>query len=207
MSKIALKRNLLIYKSLKTIINITIQLKRGLIKMDKENIDYEIRIIKDAFDEKRNIIGYAPKEKIKVNKDCHQGGDIFITDEGELIDLEYQMQDFDEEELAKYVELAEELYEINKVSISIYVLCPRTLKVIAPECTIKSEAEFTIKLACWGENPVYEMFFQIKEKIDKNIRLNDEDILNLEMIPLRVPKEERRTFRVECFKLLNKAIR
>ena len=24
--------------------------------MDKENIDYEIRIIKDAFDEKRNII-------------------------------------------------------------------------------------------------------------------------------------------------------
>ena len=175
--------------------------------MDKENIDYEIRIIKDAFDEKRNIIGYAPEEKIKVNKDCHQGGDIFITDKGELIDLEYQMQDFDEEELAKYVELAEELYEINKVSITIYVLCPRTLKVIAPECTIKSEAEFTIKLACWGENPAYERFFQIKEKIEKNIKLNDDDILALEMIPLRVPKEERKNFRAECFRLMNKAMR
>lgn len=207
MVKIALKRNLLIYKSLNTIINITIPLKRGLIKMDKENIDYEIRIIKDAFDEKRNIIGYAPEEKIKVNKDCHQGGDIFITDKGELIDLEYQMQDFDEEELAKYVELAEELYEINKVSITIYVLCPRTLKVIAPECTIKSEAEFTIKLACWGENPAYERFFQIKEKIEKNIKLNDDDILALEMIPLRVPKEERKNFRAECFRLMNKAMR
>ena len=80
--------------------------------MDKENIEYKIQIIKDAFDEKRNIIGYAPNEMIKVNEDCHQGGDIFITDENELIDLEYQMKNFDEAELAKYVELAEELYEI-----------------------------------------------------------------------------------------------
>ena len=48
--------------------------------MDKENIEYKIQIIKDAFDEKRNIIGYAPKEMINVNEDCHQGGDIFITD-------------------------------------------------------------------------------------------------------------------------------
>ena len=54
--------------------------------MDKENIEYKIQIIKDAFDEKRNIIGYAPNEMIKVNEDCHQGGDIFITDENELID-------------------------------------------------------------------------------------------------------------------------
>ena len=175
--------------------------------MDEKNFEYEIRIIKEAFNEKRNIIGFAPPEMIEVDDYCHKGGDIFITDEGELIDLEYQMRDFDEAELAKYVELAENLYEKNKVPISIYVLCPRTLRIIAPECTIKSEAIFTIKLACWGENPIYELFFQIKEKIDKNIRLNDEDIYNLEMIPLRVPKEERKNFRTECFKLLNKAIR
>lgn len=175
--------------------------------MNEENMEYEIQIIKEAFDEKRNIIGYAPKEMIKVNNNCHQGGDIFITDNKELIDLEYQMKDFDEEELVKYVELAEELYEKNKVPITIYVLCPRNLKIIAPECTIKSEAIFTIKLACWGENPVYDILFQIKEKIDKKIRLNDEDIYNLEMIPMRGPKEERNKLRVECLKLLNKSIR
>lgn len=175
--------------------------------MDKENIEYKIQIIKDAFDEKRNIIGYAPNEMIKVNEDCHQGGDIFITDENELIDLEYQMKDFDEAELAKYVELAEELYEKNKVQISIYVLCPRTVRILAPECRIKSEATFTIKLACWGGNPVYDMLFEIKEKIEKGICLNDEDIYNLEMIPIMGPKEERKNLRIECLRLMNRALR
>ena len=175
--------------------------------MDEENMEYKIQIIKDAFDEKRNITGYAPPEMINVNEDCHPGGEIFITDSGELIDLEYQMKDFDEEELAKYIELAEELYEKNKVPISIYVLCPRTLRILAPECTIKSEAIFTIKLACWGGNPIYDSLFHIKEKIKKGIRLDDEDILNLQMIPLNCPKKERKKLRVECLKLLNEAMR
>ena len=82
--------------------------------MNNEKIRPEIQIIKEAFQEKRNIIDYAPEEMIQVSEYCHNGGDIFITEEGELIDLEYQMKDFDEEELVKYIELAEELYEKNK---------------------------------------------------------------------------------------------
>ena len=110
--------------------------------MNNEKIRPEIQIIKEAFQEKRNIIDYAPEEMIQVSEYCHNGGDIFITEEGELIDLEYQMKDFDEEELVKYIELAEELYEKNNVVISIYILCPKTIKVTAPEIPIKSTAIF-----------------------------------------------------------------
>lgn len=173
--------------------------------MDKENIEYKIQIIKDAFDEKRNIIGYAPNEMINVNEDCHQGGDIFITDKNELIDLEYQINDFDEAELAKYVELAEELYEKNNVDISIYILCPKTIKVTAPEIPIKSTAIFNIKLACFEGNPVYNMLYHIKEKIDKNIPIDEEDYENLLMIPMMGPKKEKNNLRIECYKLLKKA--
>ena len=88
--------------------------------MNNEKIRPEIQIIKEAFQEKRNIIDYAPEEMIQVSEYCHNGGDIFITEEGELIDLEYQMKDFDEEELVKYIELAEELYEKNKRVIKIF---------------------------------------------------------------------------------------
>lgn len=172
--------------------------------MNEENIKQQIKIIKDAFDEKRNIIGFAPPEMINKN---YEDKDIFITDTGELIDLEYQNKDFDESELARYVELAEELYSINKVPISIYILCPKNIRISAPECKIKSDAVFNIKLACYGENPVYDILYQIKEKVDKKIRLNDEDIETLEMIPMIGPKEERTKLRVECFKLLNKSMK
>lgn len=172
--------------------------------MNEENITQEIRIIKEAFKEKRNIIGYAPPEMTEVCDECYPGGDIFITEEGDLIDLEYQFRDFDEEELAKYAELAEELYEKNKVPISIYVLCPKTARILVPEIPIKSEATFNIKLACFGENPLYEMLYHIKEKVDKNIGLKDEDLMGLLTIPTMVPKKDRKKLRIECFKLIRK---
>ena len=175
--------------------------------MNNEKTIQEIEVIKEAFDEKRNIMGYAPKEMIQVSKHCHKGGDIFITEEGELIDLEYQMKDFDERELVKYIELAEELYEINNVAISIYILCPKTINVTAPEIPIKSAAVFNIKLACFEADPVYSMLYYIKEKIDKNIPINEEDYENLLTIPMMGPKKEKNNLRIECFRLLKKAMK
>lgn len=172
--------------------------------MNKENMNQQMRIIKEVFDEKRNIIDFAPPEMTDIENRSYDKKDIFITDTGELIDLEYQNKDFDEIELAKYVEIAEELFSKNKVPISIYVLCPKNIRITAPECTIKSDAVFNIKLASYGENPVYDILHHIKEKVDKKIRLNDEDIETLNMIPMIGPKEERTNLRIECFKLLNK---
>ena len=51
------------------------------------------------------------------------------------------------------------------------------------------------------------MLFEIKEKIEKGICLNDEDIYNLEMIPIMGPKEERKNLRIECLRLMNRALR
>lgn len=169
-----------------------------------ENLETEkIEIIKEAFEEKREIIGLAPQEMTLID-DQNSIGDVFITDSGELIDLELQMVDFDEVELAKYVEIAEKLYEKNNVGISIYVLCPKTVNVTAPECTIKSDAEFTIKLSCYEGSPVYEIFLKIKENVNKKMELNKDDINALEMIPMMGPKEERTRLRIECFRLIKK---
>lgn len=170
-----------------------------------ENLETEkIEIIKEAFEEKREIIGFAPKEMACIaNQNFLE--DVFITDSGELIYLEYQIVDFDEIELAKYVEIAEKLYEKNNVCISIYVLCPKTINVTAPECTIKSDAEFTIKLACYQGNPAYDVFNKIKEKVDRNMELNENDIDALERIPMMGPKEERTRLRIECFRLIKKS--
>ncbi|MBQ9024970.1 MAG: hypothetical protein IJ104_01110 [Methanobrevibacter sp.] len=173
--------------------------------MNENNLDIEIRIIKEAFDETRTIIGYAPEEMIPLNDSFHHGGDLFITDEGELIALEYQMRNFDENELAKYVELAEELYEKNEVSVSIYVLCPNTIKVTAPECVIKSEAIFNIKLACFSPNPAYDALEHMKEKVNKKIKLDEEDLDVLSRIPMMGPKEDRKKLRVECFKIIKQS--
>ena len=172
--------------------------------MNEENITEKISIIKEAFDEKRNIIDYAPPEMIEVCDECYQGGDIFITEEGELIDLEYQYKDFDEEDLAKYAELAEELYEKNEVPISIYVICCE--RVLVPEIPIKSEATFNIKLACIDDNPIYDILFQIKEKVENGIPLDDEDFFGLLTIPIMGSKKDRRKLRIECYRLLRKAL-
>lgn len=175
--------------------------------MNEENMQKEIIIIKEVFDEERKILGFAPPEMTDIKKNCYKGGDIFITENGELIDLEYQINDFDEKELVKYIELAEELYNINNVSISIYVLCPDTVKILTPECTIPSEASFNIKLACFAGSPIYDILYHIKEKIDKNICISNEDIHTLFMIPLYCPEKDRKNLRIECLRLLNRALK
>ena len=56
-----------------------------------ENLETEkIEIIKEAFEEKREIIGFAPQEMTCIdNQDPIE--DVFITRSGELIDLELQI--------------------------------------------------------------------------------------------------------------------
>ena len=49
------------------------------------------------------------------------------------------------------------------------------------------------------------MLYHIKEKIDKNIPIDEEDYENLLMIPMMGPKKEKNNLRIECYKLLKKA--
>lgn len=75
--------------------------------------DYNIRtkVIEKTFNDNRKIKYPTPEHLRAVDDGIYPGGDIFTTEDGELIDLEFQMTDFDEDELVKYVELAEALYE------------------------------------------------------------------------------------------------
>ena len=72
-------------------------------KMNKTEFDFKSRTIREVFSDTRKIC-IAPKHEIMLDEGVHPGGDIFTTEDGEYIDFETQLKDFDAEELAKYVE-------------------------------------------------------------------------------------------------------
>jgi hypothetical protein len=114
------------------------------------------------------------------------------------------MEDFNESELVKYVEFAEALYKKHQKQVSIYLLCPDTVNVLVRECEIKSEAEFTIKLACIQENPAHIILDIIKNKINSGELLDGDDLHALSMLPIMCKEEDRNYFRKEYFKIINK---
>ena len=78
--------------------------------MNKKDFKMRTKVIQETFSDMRKIKCVTPKEIRKVDEDIYPGGDIFTTEEGEFIDLEFQMDDFDENEMVKQIELSEELY-------------------------------------------------------------------------------------------------
>lgn len=168
--------------------------------MKPEYVKTRQTIIKELFNDNRKV-RYIPPEMFE---DIDLSGDVFITENMELIDLEVQLKDFDSEELTNYVELAEELYELLETHISIYVICSKSTKVLVKECEIKSEADFSIKLGCYNEDPAYVILDSIKEKMENGILLSDEDIEALSMVPVMGPKEDRHRLRRECFEIMSK---
>ena len=139
----------------------------------------------------------------ELSKDTGLEGDIFIAPDGDIVYLDIQGDDFDAEELANYAEIAENLYEKYQKHISVYLLCTDDVTVSVRECQIKSEANFSIKLACIEGNPIESILNIIKRKNRKGESLTQEDLEILEMIPMMGPKEKRKELRVECFRLMN----
>ena len=171
--------------------------------MDEQYFMTKARIIKETFDDDRKIKCFLPIQNLRLAEHIHQEGELFITENYEIIDLEFQFEDFTEDELVKYVELAEALYEKNKKKISIYIICPNSINICVREFEIKSEADFTIKLAAIEENLPQIALDIIKLKLDNGEPLDREDIKILDILPLSCKKEERNYFRRECFKIIN----
>lgn len=172
--------------------------------MKEQEFITKAKIIKETFDDKRKIRCHLPIQNLRLDEQIHQEGELFITENYEIIDLEFQFEDFTEDELVKYVELAEALYEKNRKRISIYIICPRSVNICMRECEIKSEADFTIKLASIEENLSQIALDIIKSKLDNGETLDREDLKILEILPLSCKKEERNYFRRECFKIINR---
>lgn len=171
--------------------------------MNEQDFITKARIIKETFNDNRTIKCYLPIQNLRLAEHIHQEGELFITENYEIIDLEFQFKDFTEDELVKYVELAEALYEKNSKRISIYVICPNTINICVREFEIKSEADFTIKLAAIEEDLSQIALDIIKSKLDNGETLDIEDIEILKILPLSCKKEERNYFRKECFKIIN----
>ena len=172
--------------------------------MKEQEFMTKARIIDETFHDKRKIKCFLPIENLRLAEHIHQEGELFITENYEIIDLEFQFKDFTEDELVKYVELAEALYEKNNKRISIYILCPNSVNIYVREFEIKSEADFTIKIAAIEENLSQIALDIIKSKLDKGELLDRDDIEILKILPLSCKKEERNYFRKECFKIINK---
>lgn len=162
--------------------------------MNDKDIEIRKKIIENTFQEKRKI-------EFVENEKYTEG--LFITQTGEIIYLDFQLEDFTEKELARYSEIAEELYEQYQKEVFIYIICPSNIEVCVRECEIKSEADFTIKLACITENPTHILLDILKEKQKNNEKFTEEDLHILSMLPVMCEKEDRTYFREECFKIMN----
>ena len=81
--------------------------------MNKKDFNTRTKIIRETFDDKRAIKCPTPENVRQLDENVYPGGDILTTEDGEYIDFEFQLEDFTVEELVKYVELAEALYEKN----------------------------------------------------------------------------------------------
>ena len=173
--------------------------------MREQDFITKSKIIEETFNDKRKIKCVTPEEDRKVDENIYPGGDIFTTETGELIDLEFQMEDFTAEELVKYVELAEELYERHQKQVAIYIICPDNVDVLVKECEIKSKADFVIRLARIQENPAEIILKILKEKLDKGT-FDLDDLEALIMLPVMCKKEDQHYFRIESLKMINEIL-
>lgn len=171
--------------------------------MNKKDFKIRTEIIKETFKDTRNIKCHIPTDELELDENIHQEGDFFLTDDGEFIDLEFQLMDFREEELVKYVELAENLYEKYGKTVSIYIICPKDINVYVKECELMSDADFTIRLACVDQDPCKIILNGIKEKIKKHEIINEDDLHALSMLPVMCKKEERNYYRLQYIKIVN----
>lgn len=172
--------------------------------MKTREFDFKTRTIRETFNDTRKIRCLAAKHSLMLDEGVHPGGDVFRTEDDEFIDFEIQLKDFDEEELAKYVEFAENLYEKHQKHVSVYILCPKNINVTVRECPLKSEADFTIKLACSQDEPCHLILDFIKNKLNNNLILDCDDIKAVEMLPVMCARKDRNYFRVESLKIMNK---
>jgi len=107
----------------------------------------EIKLIRKAFKDERKIVERTPDEMRSVDKKFYQGGSVYTTEDGELIDLEIQERDYDIEDHVNYIEFAEALYEKTKRRVNVYVYCVPSIKINIQLYEIPSEADFKIRLA------------------------------------------------------------
>ena len=138
-------------------------------------------------------------EEVKENKEIYMDCDALFDGEEHTVAMKAILGDFGPSELADAVETAEILYDkLNKPVILCLGMSPEN-KVTVKEMSIKSHADFTIRLAVVD---FYRIAIERTRKRIANGTANDIDREALQAMPMTVPKHMRKKVREECFALL-----
>ena len=122
----------------------------------------ELVLIKEAFHDERKIIKEITDEERYIGPGYYQGGSVYLTEDDELIDLEIQTRDYDVEDHVNYIEFAEQLYEKHHKKVNVYIYCIPSVKINIQLYSIKSDADFKIKLAQIQKNSKMKIIETIK---------------------------------------------
>ena len=162
-------------------------------------IKYKLGIIRNVFADSRNM-EYVPEDEVLVDD---FDGDVFITEDNELVLLRLCMSVFDESVLASTVCAAEDFYTEYDKRVNMYIISLNG-DVTVRECNIKSFADFTIKLGVAGHAVCSMILESIKSKFNDDGVLSENDLDLLGMLPLMCARDEREFYRKEYLCMLNK---
>lgn len=162
-----------------------------------ETTNEKIRTMQTIFSEKRTI-NPTPLEQVPQGS-----GEVYQTEEGEIIYIELQLTDFTIDELVRYTDIMETLHERYNKHCTAYIICVEGTEVKVQEMPIKSKADFAIKVAQTDINPCQIVLEGIKTKIKNEELLNEEDIQALQILPLMCPDNERNYYRKQVFRIMN----
>ena len=126
--------------------------------------DENIKLIRKAFRDNREIVEKTPKEIRKLNEGIYPGGYVYTTADDEFIDLEIQTRDYDIEDHVNYIEFAEALYEKHGKKVNVYVFCDPSIRINIKLYEIISDADFKIRLAQVQKNSIIK---RIKSNLKK----------------------------------------
>lgn len=172
--------------------------------MNLKNIEKTHRVIRKVFDDHRTLKCPPCELELKLDEEQLTEGEIFMTDDGEIIYLDIHFQDFKEEDLVEYIEIAEKIYEIVERRVCIYILCSQSTNVFVRESDIKSDADFSIKLAKDPRDFAQVILDIIKNKIKNHEKLDDTDLEIVKELPLRCHEKDRHYYRLESIKIVNR---
>lgn len=146
------------------------------------------------------------REIFDVNENMTENNEIF-SDCDALFDGDYHtigvkaiIGDFGPEELADVVDIAEKLYFSTEKPVILCLAMDRHCRILVKEMSIKSEADFSIKLA---HLDMYEVALDVIRKKIEEGTADQVDIKVLAGLPMTVARENRKKVRIECFKLIS----
>ena len=130
-------------------------------------------------------------------------GDLFQAENKEYILLDLFMdEEFGAKQLAKYVSIAEELYEKYYTKINIFIVAFNNVNVTVEEINIPSEADFTIRFAINQEEDMCKSVYDVILKKYEDGVLEDADLEVLGRLHLICDTKDKQFYLEEYLRIM-----